>query len=106
MPVLVDAANASLIGRLDKALSFKPDVALPPGHAGIEDFEPLDDPVLAQEQFDELRSRCPVAHTAAYGGYWMLTRHADIKACATNHADFISSVKAVVPSGPSSRQLA
>jgi len=67
-----------------------------------EDFDPL-----APETFDspydtyrELRSRCPVAHSSAYGGFWALSRHADVEAAARNPTMFISSVRAVVPSDP------
>lgn len=78
---------------------------VPVGSAGDgvgEDFDPL-----APETFDspyetyrDLRARCPVAHSSAYGGFWALTRHADVDAAARNPDLFISSVKAVVPSDP------
>lgn len=58
------------------------------------------DPDKIYEQFDSLRSTCPVAHTSALGGFYMLTRYEDIKAAASDTTTFISSVKAVIPSDP------
>ena len=67
-----------------------------------DDFDPLasDDPVAIREQYRDLRERCPVAHTSAYGGYWALTRFDDIRDAASDSRTFISSVRAVVPSDP------
>jgi cytochrome P450 len=66
------------------------------------DFDPLgsDEPADVYQLYRDLRERCPVAHTDAYGGFWTLTKHADIKRAATDDRTFISSVKAVVPSDP------
>jgi cytochrome P450 len=68
----------------------------------MSDFDPLasDAPDDALATYAELRSRCPVAHTDAYGGFWALTRYADVSAAAADSRTFISSVKAVVPSDP------
>lgn len=67
-----------------------------------DDFDPL-----APETFDspyevyrELRAHCPVARTSAYGGFWALTRYADVKAAASDPHLYISSIRAVVPSDP------
>jgi cytochrome P450 len=57
-------------------------------------------PSEVYDQFDVLRSTCPVAYSSQMGGYWMLTRYEDIKNCAEDTAMFISSVKAVIPSDP------
>lgn len=66
------------------------------------DFEFAEDSIPADiyAQFDTLRSRCPVAYSPEYGGYWMLTRYEDVKNCASDTSAFISSVKAVIPSDP------
>ncbi|KAF2671826.1 putative cytochrome P450 [Microthyrium microscopicum] len=79
-------------------------------HANFEKFENFDidesaavnlnDPAQIYAEYDYLRSKCPVIHTTKYNGYWLLTRHADIKAAAGDSATYISSVKAVVPSDP------
>lgn len=47
-----------------------------------------------------LRRTCPVAHSSGYGGFWALTRHADVAAAASDPVTFISSVRAVVLSDP------
>src|SRR5690606_18849273 len=59
---------------------------------------------LAHEDFDtphrifaELRARCPVAHSDAFGGFWIATRHADIKAILDDPAEFTTTVRNVVP---------
>jgi cytochrome P450 len=66
------------------------------------DFDPLgsDDPQDAHAMYARLRAECPVARTDAYGGFWALTRYADVAAAASDSATFISSVRAVVPSDP------
>jgi cytochrome P450 len=40
--------------------------------------------------YDELRETCPVAHTSSYGGFWTLTRYADIAAAARDADTFES----------------
>jgi cytochrome P450 len=52
------------------------------------------------KEYNFLREKCPVIHTNAYNGYWLLTRYEDVKNAAADSATFISSVKAVVPSDP------
>lgn len=66
------------------------------------DFDPggSDLPGDVHRQYQRLRARCPVAHSESYGGFWALTRHADVRAAALDDATFISSVRAVVPSDP------
>ncbi|MGB3438191.1 MAG: cytochrome P450 [Actinophytocola sp.] len=67
-----------------------------------DDFDPLAPETFdsSHEVYRDLRARCPVAHTSAYGGFWALTRYADVKAAAGDPGLFISSVRAVVPSDP------
>jgi len=67
-----------------------------------DDFDPLAPETLESpyELYRELRARCPVAYTSAYGGFWALLRHADVDAAARDPELFISSVRAVVPSDP------
>jgi cytochrome P450 len=59
---------------------------------------------LAHEDFDtphrvfaELRATCPVAHSDAFNGFWIATRHADIKAILDDPAEFTTTVRNVVP---------
>ncbi|WP_403024538.1 cytochrome P450 [Salinibacterium sp. GXW1014] len=61
----------------------------------------------APETFDsphamyrQLRDEHPVARSNAYGGFWALTRFADVEAAAKDSDLYISSVRAVVPSDP------
>ena len=53
------------------------------------------DPELAKDPFpvyDDLRTQCPVAHSDAYGGFFVLTRYEDIEAAARDHADILFSI--------------
>ena len=40
--------------------------------------------------WDDLRSRCPIAHTERYGGAWLPTRHEDVAAVAYDTERFTS----------------
>ena len=50
--------------------------------------------------WDELRQRCPVAHTDRWGGSWMPTRYDDVYAIAQGIDQFSSREVLVVPVGP------
>jgi cytochrome P450 len=41
--------------------------------------------------YRKLRQECPVAHSERHGGYWVLSRYADIEAAAKAHAIFSST---------------
>ena len=63
------------------------------------DFDPL-----IPESFDsphkvyaDLRQRCPVAHSNAWGGFWALTKYDDVHAALTEPSTFITSKQNVVP---------
>ncbi|KHL25538.1 cytochrome P450 [Croceibacterium mercuriale] len=67
--------------------------------SGTDDFDPH-----APETFDNvhdtyrrLRAECPVAHSNAHGGFWALTRHADIVDAVTDSETFITSRINVIP---------
>lgn len=47
--------------------------------------------------FAELRAKCPVAHSDAFGGFWIATRYADIKAILDDPAEFTTTIRNVVP---------
>jgi cytochrome P450 len=56
------------------------------------DFSHID-PVWAADPYviqDELRQRCPVAHTERFGGAWLPTRYADVAAIAYDTENFTS----------------
>ena len=44
----------------------------------------------ATEVWDDLRERCPVAHTERFGGTWLPTRHEDVTAIAKDTEHFSS----------------
>jgi cytochrome P450 len=59
---------------------------------------------LAPETFDsnyelyaDLRARCPVAYSAAWGGFWALLRYEDVCAAAADSRTFSTTVQNVVP---------
>src|SRR6266540_62996 len=49
-------------------------------------------PVLA-----DLRTRCPVARSDTYGGFWVLTRYEDIKRVAHDDETFSSAETILIP---------
>ncbi len=58
----------------------------------------------APEVWDELRERCPVAHSPRYGGTWLPVRHEDVSAIAYDTEHFSSEdvvVKRIKPTGES-----
>ena len=64
-----------------------------------QDFDPLiaetfDSP---HEVYRDLRARCPVAHSDAWGGFWALTRYADVQRALGAPDVFITSKQNVVP---------
>ena len=52
---------------------------------------------VSQAVYADLRQRCPVAHTDALGGFWALTKHADIARAAADYSVFSTTVQNVVP---------
>ncbi|EGF90069.1 cytochrome P450 [Asticcacaulis biprosthecium C19] len=65
----------------------------------MDDFDPLRPETLDSpyEDYRRLRAGCPVAHTDAWGGFWALTRHADVAWAAADYAAFTTTVQNVVP---------
>lgn len=57
-------------------------------------FEDFDTP---HRVFADLRSRCPVAHSDAFNGFWIATRYADIAAMLDDPLEFTTTVRNVVP---------
>jgi cytochrome P450 len=51
----------------------------------------------AHEDFKQLRSRCPVAHSTAFDGFWAITRYDDINRILLDPETFMTSVRNVVP---------
>jgi cytochrome P450 len=51
------------------------------------------------------RSLCPVAHSDAYGGFWVVTRYEDVLRVAQDWQTFSSELGITVPSPPSSMKI-
>lgn len=47
--------------------------------------------------YRDLRSRCPVAYSAAYDGFWVITRYEDIRAIALDDVTFSSADSILIP---------
>lgn len=63
----------------------------------------LDEPAVAKDPgpfFDELRSRCPVARTEAHGGFWVVSRYADVRDAAMHPKVFSSAGGVTIPPVP------
>ena len=62
-----------------------------------EDFD-IHDPDFAANPYptyERLRAECPVAHGSKHGGYWLLTRYADVREAARDWRTYTSSVPGV-----------
>lgn len=65
-----------------------------------DEFDPHDPSITAENlhaRYDEMRTRCPVSHGSKYGGYWVLTRYADVRATALDAATFSSASGVYLP---------
>src|SRR4051812_13773064 len=51
----------------------------------------------AHEVFADLRTRCPVAHSNSFDGFWAVTRYEDIRGILMEPEIFTTSVRNVVP---------
>lgn len=63
----------------------------------------LDDPVVAKNPgpfFEELRSKCPVTKADAHGGFWIVSRYADVHEAALNTAAFSNASGVTIPPAP------
>ena len=64
----------------------------PPVHDWATDFDHTDDAWVADPYpiWDELRERCPIAHSDRYGGVWLPTTYEDVSAIAYDTDRFSS----------------
>jgi cytochrome P450 len=64
-----------------------------------QDFNPLLPETIdsAHAVFTDLRKRCPVAWSDAWGGFWALLKYDDVKKAASDPRTFITSKQNVVP---------
>ena len=51
----------------------------------------------AHALFKDLRSRCPVAHSADFEGFWVLTKYDDVIRALADHETFSTAYQNVVP---------
>ena len=67
-------------------------ISKPPVEDFATDFDHTDPEWVANPFpiWDDLRERCPVAHTERYGGAWLPTRYADVSAIAHDTEHFTS----------------
>jgi cytochrome P450 len=78
----------------------------PPEGSPVEDWETDFDHTTsawaadATDIWDDLRERCPVAHSDRFGGTWLPTRHEDISAIAHDTEHFTSQGVIVAPFKP------
>jgi cytochrome P450 len=63
------------------------------------DFDPLAPETFdsAQAEYKDLRARCPVAYSEAWGGFFALMKHADVARAAAEYDTYLTSVQNVVP---------
>jgi cytochrome P450 len=79
-------------------------------HRPVEDWATdfdIFDPDYVREPmpvWNELRQRCPIAHTTRWGGSWMATRYEDIQALVRMVPALSSRAPAVVPPPPELRE--
>jgi cytochrome P450 len=72
-----------------------------------EDFDHTDPEWVSDPYpiWDELRERCPVAHTQRYGGTWLPVRHEDVAAIAYDTEHFTSRSVVVSAVRPDEKDL-
>jgi cytochrome P450 len=65
----------------------------------MADYDPLQPEAFDTPHavFADLRARCPVAHSDAFGGFWMLTRYDDVRAVLDDPVEYTTTVRNVVP---------
>src|SRR6478752_6120942 len=71
----------------------------PPDPSQLNEYDPVVPETFesAHAVFADLRSRCPVAHSTAYDGFWAVTRYQDIYDILMQPDLYITSVRNVVP---------
>ena len=50
-----------------------------------------------RDYYETLRSVCPVAHTDAFGGFWMMSRYQDVREANLDPATFSSAKGVTIP---------
>ena len=70
------------------------------------DFDIFDQDYVKEPMpvWDDLRQRCPIAHSTRWGGAWMATRYEDLRALVRMVPELSSRAPAVVPPAPELRE--
>ena len=55
--------------------------------------------------YEQLRRECPVAYSDTYGGFWVVSKYADVKAVALDDRAFSSAQSVTVPPKPPGARL-
>ncbi|OYD61463.1 cytochrome P450 [Rhodococcus sp. OK302] len=66
------------------------------------------DPRLGADPIEvskEMQARCPVAHSDAQGGFWVVSEYEESRRILQNHQVFTSAKGARIPAGPKTRPL-
>src|SRR5215475_6088731 len=68
----------------------------------LERFDQFDPEFEANyyEVANELRQRCPVAHSAAHAGFWTFSRHADVQEGFTDDDRYTTVPTVTIPVNP------
>lgn len=67
--------------------------------SNLNEYDPTESETFESEyaKFSDLRSRCPVAHSTAFDGFWAVMRYDDIHRILMQPEMYITSVRNVVP---------
>ncbi len=66
------------------------------------DWDPISEETVKNPRrvYADLRNRCPVAHSERWGGFYTLTRHADVVAASRDPETFTATKQTVIPTSP------
>lgn len=81
-----------------KPQDIRPQARNPERFSKAHEFDADEDGFDAvHDLFDDLRARCPVAHSNDIGGFWLFTRYADVAEAISDSATYATAVQNVVP---------
>jgi len=63
----------------------------------VVDYEFADPGSVLHDRLAELRDECPVGWSAGYGGFWLLTRYADVQDAARDHRRYTTTRGIMIP---------
>lgn len=67
-----------------------------------DDWDPIGEETVGDPRavYAGLRGRCPVAYSGRWGGFYTLTRHADVVAASRDPETFTATKQTVIPASP------